>query len=208
MNFAAIGIHYLGLELQRQGHKQAGLEKLQRGFEYHATESTAEVIAEITGVKPPVDVPRWKGRAFPVDYTLPTIEGETKTVSLSATLSGMAEHQLFCVCLIASYRSNGPYYDLLDRFHNFATWFATYLAGVHVLTMKAERHSGRPYHYTREDEVRALPVPFEVLLEEGEVVGELSPSGSPFVLLLRPDGTIVYEGELGCVDFWDALAGR
>jgi hypothetical protein len=51
-------------------------------------------------------------------------------------------------------------------------------------------------HNAREDEVRALPVPFEVLLERGEVVGALDPSGSPFVLLLDRQGTIVYEGPL------------
>jgi hypothetical protein len=208
MNFAAIGIHYLGLELLRQGDKEAGLAKLQRGFDYFPTASTAEVIAEITGVKPPVGVPRWLGRAFPADYSLPTIEGERKSVSLATALQAMAAQQLLCVCLLASYRSNGPYYDLLNRLHNFLTWFAPYLAGVHVLTTKAERYPDRPYHYAREDELRALPVAFEVLLEDGAVVQALEPSGSPFVLLVRRDGTIACEGDLDTVDFWDALASR
>jgi hypothetical protein len=58
----------------------------------------------------------------------------------------------------------------------------------------------------REDEVRALPLPFELLLEEGEVVAELAPSGSPFIVLVDAQGTILCEGELESVDFWDALA--
>jgi hypothetical protein len=208
MNFAAIGIHYLGLELLRQGHKEAGLAKLQRGFDYFPTASTAEVIAEITGIEPPIGAPRWLGRAFPVDYSLPTIEGERTNVSFATALQAMAPQQLLCVCLLASYRSNGPYYDLLNRLHNFLTWFAAYLAGVHVLTTKAERYPDRPYHYAREDELRALPVPFEVLLEDGAVVQALEPSGSPFVLLVGRDGTIACEGDLDTVDFWDALASR
>jgi hypothetical protein len=32
------------------------------------------------------------------------------------------------------------------------------------------------------------------------------PTGSPFILLLDRQGTIVYEGELDSVEFWDALA--
>ena len=54
--------------------------------------------------------------------------------------------------------------------------------------------------------MRALGLPFEVLLEEGEVVGALSPTGSPFVLLLDHQGTIVYEGGLESVEWWDTLA--
>jgi hypothetical protein len=58
----------------------------------------------------------------------------------------------------------------------------------------------------REDEMRALGLPFEVLLEEGDVVGALAPSGSPFVLLVDHQGTIRYEGELDTVSWWETLA--
>jgi len=44
------------------------------------------------------------------------------------------------------------------------------------------------------------------MLEEGDVVGALSPSGTPFVLLLDQQGTIVYEGELDSVEWWETLA--
>ncbi len=206
MNYCSIAIHYMGLDELRQGRKDTGLQRLQMGFEYFRTESTADVIAEITGVRPPMTVPVWAGRAFPVDYALPTIEGERKTVALAPALQALGPGQLFCVCVLASYRSNGPYFELLNRYHNFATFFAPFLQGMHVITMEPARYPNRGYHYAREDEVRALPLPFEILLEEGEVVGELAPSGSPFVLLLDRQGTIVYEGELDCVDWWDTLA--
>jgi hypothetical protein len=206
MNFASIGVHYLGLEELRQGHKDAGLERLQRAFEYSPLESTADVIAEITGVRPPMKTPRWTGKAFPVAYTLPTIEGEKKTVGLAATLQAMSPGKLLCVCVLASYRSNGPYHDLLNRYHNYATHFARFLEGLHVLTEEPKRYPHRSFHYVREDEVRALGLPFEVMLEEGDVVGTLGPSGSPFVLLLDHQGTILYEGELDTVSWWDTLS--
>lgn len=132
MNFAAIAIHYVALEELRVGRKDAGLDRLKRAFEYYPLESTADAIAEITGVRPPMERPRWKGKRFPVAYALPTLEGEKKTVGLAPALQAMADGQLLVVCVLASYRSNGPYYDLLNRYHNFATWFAPFLAGLHV----------------------------------------------------------------------------
>jgi hypothetical protein len=72
--------------------------------------------------------------------------------------------------------------------------------------MEPKRYPDREYHYRREDEVRALPLPFELLLEEGEVVSQLAPSGSPFIVLVDAQGTIRSEGELESVELWDALA--
>ena len=206
MNFTSIAAHYAALEDLRQGRKEAGLERLRRAFDYCPLESTADAIAEVTGVRPPLDRPRWKGRPFPVAYALPTIEGEGKTVDLGATLRAMGPRQLLCVCVLASYRSNGPYYDLLNRYHNFATFFAPFLAGMHAITMEPRRYPDRLHHYEREDEVRALPLPFEVLLEQGEVATAIAPPGSPFVLLVDGGGTIVSEGQLESVDLWNALA--
>jgi hypothetical protein len=216
MNFTSIGGHYLGLEELRQGRKQAGLERLQRGFDYFPLESTADVIAEITGIRPPMKTPRWSGKPFPVQYALPTIEGEKKTVGLADAVQGMQRGKLLVVCLLANYRSNGPYYDLLNRFHNYATHFAPFLEGVHVLTTEATRYPHRAYHYEREDELRALPLPFEVMLEEGDVVGTIEPTGSPFVLLVDHQGTIRYDLFYGSNRFlvgrseltWDIAGGR
>ena len=47
---------------------------------------------------------------------------------------------------------------------------------------------------------------FEVMLEEGDVVGTLEPTGSPFVLLVDQRSTIRYEGGLESVEWWDTLS--
>ncbi len=206
MNFRAIGMHYLGLEALRTGHRDVGLAKLEEAFQYSPLASTADAIAEITGVRPPMETPLWLGRTFPGDYALPTLEGDKKTVALGETLAAIAPHQLLCVCVLCTYRSNGPYYEFLGRFHNYATWFHELLAGLHVITAEPKRYADRSAHYRREDELRALALPFELLLEEGEVMASLHPHGSPFVVLLDRAGTVVCEGELDGVLLWDALA--
>lgn len=206
MNFRAIGIHYLGLEALRLGHRDAGLQQLQEAFDYSPLAGTADAIAEITGVRPPLEVPLWLGRRFPESYVLPTLEGEPKRVALGETLRAMAGHQLLCVCVLCNYRSNGPYYEFLGRYRSYATWFGPYLAGLHVITAEPKRYADRAAHYRREDELRALPPPFELLLEQGEVYSALMPKGSPYVVLLDRAGTVLAEGELDGVSLWNALA--
>lgn len=205
MNFRAIGMHYLGLEALRTGQRDVGLTKLRDAFQYSPLESTADAIAEITGVRPPMKLPLWTGRAFPADYALPTLEGERKTVSLGETLRGMAPHQLLGVCLLATYRSNGPYYELLGRWRNYATWFTPFLAGLHVVTAEPNRYPDRSRHYEREEELRSLPLPFELLIERGEVMVPVAANYSPFVVLLDREGTVVCEGELEPVELWEAV---
>jgi hypothetical protein len=46
-----------------------------------------------------------------------------------------------------------------------------------------------------------------LLLEDGRVTAAVRQTGSPFVLLLDREARVRYEGELGCVDLWDTLAG-
>ena len=206
MNFRAIGMHYLGLEALRTGQREVGLTKLRDAFQYSPLEGTADAIAEITGVRPEMKAPILEGQRFPAAYALPTLEGEQKTVALGETLRAMAPHQRLGVCVLATYRSNGPYYEFLDRWHNYATWFAPFLAGLHVITAEPKRYPDRSHHYQREDALRSLPLPFELLLETGEVMLEVKASYSPFVVLLDAQGTVVCEGGLEPVELWDALA--
>ena len=71
MNFASIAVHYLALEELRQGRKQAGLERLKRAFDYSPLESTADVIAEITGVRPPMKTRAGRAGPFPSSTRCP-----------------------------------------------------------------------------------------------------------------------------------------
>lgn len=84
MKFSSIGVHYLGLEDLRQGNKDAGLDRLQRAFAYNPLESTADVIAEITGVRPPMRTPLVDQRGT-IRY-----EGGLESVEWWDTLSAVA----------------------------------------------------------------------------------------------------------------------
>jgi hypothetical protein len=205
MNFHGIGYYYQALALLRGGEKERGIALLHTAFEHDRCARLADAVQKHTGTRPPLVEPRWRDRAFPVDYRLPRLDGEVE-ISLGDALAALGPGEVFAVCLLASYRGNGPYDDFMRRYLNFGRWFAPFLKGLHVVTMEAERPAERPHYFRGEDLVLAAGLPLERLLEDGEVSHAVRQTGSPFVVLLDHDWRVRAEGELSSVDLWNALA--
>ena len=89
MNFAAIGMHYQGMEQLRLGRREEGLERLRAAFAYSPFVRTADEIERLTGERPPMRVPKWTGQPWPARYSLPTLEGERDWVALGDVLATM-----------------------------------------------------------------------------------------------------------------------
>ena len=206
MNFTGIGIYYQALETLARGQKEPGKRLLHKAFEYDRCPRLADALARHTGTRPPLEEPLWLGRPFPVDYHLPRLDAAGERVSLDGTLSSLGPEQLLAVCLLASYRGNGPYNDFMSRYRHYATWFSRFLPGLHVVTMERERYPDRPHYFEAEDEVRAASLPMELLLEGGELSAAVGQRGSPFVVLVDRKRRVRYEGELASVELWDTLA--
>ncbi len=208
MNFGGIARYYVGLEARRRGREAEALEIWKEAFQYHPVDRMAELIEKATGQRPSPPASVWLQRRFPVDSAYPSFDvPEPQTLSLADALAPMSNDQLFAVCLLATYRSNGPYADFLLRWNNYATFLHPFFAGLHVLTSRKERYPDREYHYEREAEVRKLGLPFHLLHEHDEqVMMTVLPPGSPAIFLLDRTGTVVYQGDLDSVDVWDALA--
>ncbi len=207
MDFTSIALHYFGLECLRRQRRDEGIDALRKAFDYNALERTADTLGELTGVRPPMETPKWLGKVFPAEYSLPILEGGSGTVALRPTLHEMEPGKLLVVCLLASYRSNGPYGEFLRRWLNYATWFRPFLHGLHVITMESKRYPDREWHYKLEDEARSAGLPFALLLDErGAAHLPLSPDRSPLVFVLDRTGTILHESELGTVDLWNTLS--
>jgi hypothetical protein len=207
MNFSGIARYYSALEARRRGNEADVASALRSAWECNPSDRMAELIESQTGARPLKPPSRWLQRRFP-EYAYPSFEvHQPCTVTLAGALEAMHNDQLLAVCLLASYRSNGPYADFLMRWRNYATHLREFFWGLHVLTSRKERYPGREYHYEREAEVRALGLPFHLLHEHDEAVaGAILPPGSPTIFLLDRTGTVVYEGPLDSVDVWDALA--
>jgi hypothetical protein len=207
LNFSGIARYYLALEARRRGNGAEAASALQSAWECSPSDRMAELIEKETGARPLRPPSRWLQRRFP-KYAYTSFEvDEPRVVSLAQALEAMHNDRLLAVCLLASYRSNGPYADFLMRWRNYATYLRDFFSGLHVLTSRRERHPGREYHYQREAEVRTLELPFHLLHEHDEAVTRaVVPPGSPAIFLLDRTGTVVYDGPLDSVDVWDALA--
>ena len=206
MNFKGIGTYYQALELLAHGDHEGGTRLLHTAFEHDRCARLADALDKATGTRPLLEEPRWLGKPFPVDYRLPRLAAPAETVSLDGTLARLGPDQLLAVCLLASYRGNGPYDDFMRRYLHYATWFSRFLPGLHVVTMEKERYPDRPQYFRAEDEVRAASLPLELLLEDGALTSAVQQPGSPFVVLLDRARLVRYEGELASVDLWDTLA--
>jgi hypothetical protein len=205
-NYSAVGLYYFGAEWLRRGEAEQAEAILGEAFGQNPSEALARAIEKLTGQRPQKPHPQWLQRRFPGDYTLPLLEGGPGEVSLRTTLQGMPHEKLLIVCLLASYRGNGPYGDFMERYQNYARFFPDFLHGLHVLTLEKERQAERPFYYRAEDAARAAGCPVSVLLDPGDVTRAVAPQASPFILMLDRTGTVVYEGELDSVELWDTLA--
>ncbi len=205
-NYSAVGLFYFGAEWWRRGEAEQATAIFAEAYGQNPSEALGRSIERQTGARPQKPHPQWLQRRFPGDYTLPLLEGGPGEVSLRATLQAMAHERLLIVCLLASYRGNGPYGDFMERYQNYARFFPEYLHGLHVLTLTRERPSERPYYTQAEDAARAAGYPVSVLLDPGDVTQAVAPTSSPFILMIDRTGTVVYEGELDSVALWDTLA--
>jgi hypothetical protein len=207
MNFTGIALLYQGLELARRGERDGAAALLSEAWRNHKHARIADAVETNTGQRPKEDPPHWVGKTFPCDYALPRLEAGPGTVSLLEAVSQLQPGQLLAVCLLASYRGNGPYNDFMGRYDNYARFFSRYLCGLHVVTSEPQRQPDRSWYYANEDRARAEGLPFEVVLDaDGRVTGTLAPTSSPFILLLDREKQVLYEGDLESVDLWNALA--
>jgi hypothetical protein len=193
-------------QLFHQEEEESGLEALHTAFEYNRSPRIADAIAKVTGTRPPLEKPRLVGETFPVSYRLPRAEARAEALSLADAVGRLGPGEFFAVCLLASYRGNGPYNDLMLRYENYATWFGRFLRGLHVVTMNPERKAGYEHYFKGEDAVRAAGLPFELLLEDGAVSEAIGQDRSPFVMLVDREARIRSEGALSSVDLWNAIA--
>jgi hypothetical protein len=204
MEFSAVARYYVALALLARGDKAQGNPLLESAYEHHPFPRIADAMQRHLGRRPS-STPQWVGRIFP-DYELDALEGQGGHIALSRALSAMGPSQVFLVCLLATYRGNGPYNEFMGRYHNYATYFRPFVSGLHVVTMEPERDPEYAHYFENEDVVREAGLPFELLFDDGALTEAVRPGGSPFVLVLDRSRRVLCEGELPGVDLWKTLA--
>lgn len=205
MCFGAVARYYEARECIAREDREGAIKLLRDAFEAEAYERVAELIAELTSVRVKKSESPWLGKRFPLSYRLPQLGG-SREIALDAALAALAPHQVHLVCLLANYRGNGPYNDFMMRYRNTATFFKPFVHGLHVITMNPERRADRAHQFFGEDVVQKSGLALEILLEDGKVTEAVDPRGSPHIMVLDRDGTVMHAGELSTIDLWDVIA--
>lgn len=217
VNFMAIAQYYFGLEAIRNGEQAKGLDDLMQAYETWPFERIAEKIEEITDRDFPRKSSPLENQPFPADYTFPYENGKGH-INLAACLRELAREKLQVLCLLGSYRVNGPYIEFMTYFMRLVRHFPDHLAELHVVCesttasklanpdLKEESRNAIRSFLMEEERLRKEGIPFVVLHdEEGTLRAAVGSRGSPHVLVLNCKGIVLHDGEFDDVKFWELL---
>jgi len=154
---------------------------------------------------PSTDV-HWVGESFPSMYDLKAIDN-TETHSLVDQLRDMRPDELLPVCVMPSYRGNGPYNESMLCYRAVYNYFSHRLRPIHVLTTELEKRTDRDWWYENEEAALRENIPVIVLHDEDRVVADtLQASFTPVIYVLNNKGVIIYEGGLKHpFHYWDCF---
>ncbi|MBL4889917.1 MAG: hypothetical protein JKX97_07865 [Candidatus Lindowbacteria bacterium] len=204
-NWVSICDYYLAQEMFRIGKKNQAVSILEAAYRDSQYERIADLFKKFTGRS--IDPASGKkGGLFASDYTLATIDPPGKNVNFKETISSLQDTQLLVVCLLATYRGNGPYNAFMEEYINHCCWFGDYLKCLHVITMEPTKRSDRPNWYEAEAAARTGNIQFDILHDtDGRITQAIDPQGSPHIFIVNSLGEILHEGWPSSKNFWDAL---
>lgn len=205
VNYRGIATFYMGLAKAGEGDLNTAGQVLAMAYADLPADRVANAVAEL-GLPRPSKAVVWAGKTAPGDYELETLEGPKKTVTMSEALLGLTDGHVLLLCLLSSYRANGPYNEFMQRYLTLIRDFTPFVGPLHVITEVKDRYPDRPHYFETEDKVRAKGAPFELLFDPpGDVSAMYGPRVSPLVLTLNNRGLILTEGQLEGIDIWRAL---
>lgn len=205
VDYRGLCFYYVGLQRAEVGETAGAIEVLGAAFADLPSDRIADALVNL-GQPRPTPAVLWTGRTAPTDYELRTLEGTPKTVTMSEALLELGEGEIFLLCLIGSYRGNGPYNDFMQRYRAYARDFKPFIRMLHVVTEVKDRYPDRPYYFEAEDKARAEKLPFELLHDpEITVRSEYQPHVSPFTMAINREGLILAEGDFEGPVLWRAL---
>jgi hypothetical protein len=147
------------------------------------------------------------GRQIQTSQSWDVLEGGQGTQSLADILAAMSPDQILPICLMTTYRGNGPYNEALLPYIAVQPHVSDRLHPLVVLTNIAEKRKDRPHWNSNEAVAKKAKCPFNVLYGSfDEVIEVFSPRGAPEFFALNKAGEIIWTGELSAdYHYWDML---
>lgn len=146
------------------------------------------------------------GEQFPANDLLVKLDS-SDTVTIHNYLFDMNKGELLPICVMPSYRGNGPYNDALGCYASIYQYISNRLLPLKVILDTTELAKGEEWRCSNEEYIKENNIGIELLFDEDSVISKvLKLEFSPVFFILNQDGRIVYEGTLRHgFDYWEIL---
>lgn len=160
----------------------------------------------LKGLEPYPGRYHWKGEQFSINEQLVKLESR-ESVTINSYLSSMNKDELLPICVMPSYRGNGPYNEALGCYASIYQYISDRLLPLVVILDTTEIEKGDEWRISNEDYIKENNIGIELLFDEDSVISEtLELDFSPAFFVLNNEGEIVYEGSLKHgFDYWEIV---
>ncbi|MCO7223028.1 hypothetical protein [Pleionea sp. CnH1-48] len=192
-NWHALTFYYLGLAERENGNMEEA-HKLLYTSEYYCRCDVLHAMLLTFGIEESDKEP-WTGEFFPIDFHLDNFEG-TKEYQLSKIIDGLEPNKLLYLCVMPSYRGNGPYNDRVATYEKLIDNFSDLTSPLYVISDKKEASETMPgWYIENEKKLLAEGKPLIQLYDEDRQVADvLDQSTSPNIYILNKQGKIIDSG--------------
>ena len=190
---------------------EKGIEGYQRMIESAYSSYPASQRIRHEAVKAGVEIDRTDhrvGRTIQTTQSWTVLEGGQDSQTLEDILAAMMPGQVLPLCVMTTYRGNGPYNEALLPYIALQPYFGDRIHPLVVLTNVAEKRKDRPHWNSHEGLAKKAGCLFTILYGSfEEIIEDYSPRGAPEFFTIDRNGTIVWTGPLATdYDYWNMLA--
>ncbi len=208
-DFHALVYYYRALAARRAGDMSKARELIAFAIRANGGSRRIKALAEEMGVRS-FDDSQLLGRCPKLDGTIEYIFGRKGQTRLTDILNEMPEGQILPLCLMASYRGNGPYDRALGAY--IYTWphLSEILHPMVVLTDVKDRRKSRPHWLENEDLARKKKIPLLGCYDPESAFSEaFNLRAAPVFHALNKSGTVIWSGDLmNDFGYWQMIANR
>ena len=148
------------------------------------------------------------GHKYDPGFSMPHLEGGKGNGSLSEIFKTMSPDQILPICLMLTYRGNGPYNDGIKEYRAMYPHCKDKMMPMLVITNVSEKRADRPGWFEAEEALIKAGLPITVLFDESALFADGNLSGAPEYICVDNKGTVVWDDSLhdDCA-YWTMLSG-
>lgn len=147
------------------------------------------------------------GTAYDFDWEMKSLVGPSKAVMAASFIKELKPGQVLPICLMVSYRGNGPYSDAMKVYHAMYPHVKDSLLPMFVMTSDDQKRPDRPHWYDAEDALVKADIPITVAHDPNAYFADSFLTGAPEFIGLDHSGKVVWDAYLGdAYDYWVMLS--